>query len=197
MLPATSPACYRIYTSTSGHRAVAHWDQSSYRIHGNGVTGVCWPDGAASVSSLVPSSLRTHRDDGCSHSDSWTVGNFCQTHPETNWRRFGTLGCQRGHTVYSICSLHSVVELLFFGVYLLNKYRLLHTQVEKWKFLFSRRDPTLCGRRVRGNRTTSTFCLRSVRLDIFTSLTYFVESTGPGKIQRRVKIYSRSKRLTG
>ena len=34
---------------------------------------------------------------------------------------------------------------------------------------------------------------RSVRLDIFTSLTYFVESTGRDKIQRRVKIYSSSK----
>ena len=31
---------------------------------------------------------------------------------------------------------------------------------------------------------------RSVWLDIFTSLTYFVESAGRDKIQRRVKIYS-------
>ena len=31
---------------------------------------------------------------------------------------------------------------------------------------------------------------RSVRLDIFTSLTYFVESAGRDKIQRQVKIYS-------
>ena len=36
---------------------------------------------------------------------------------------------------------------------------------------------------------------RSVRLGIFTSLTYFVESAARDKIQRRVKISSRTERL--